>query len=421
MKLSKHRISYFYDEDIGNFYYSERHPMKPIRVRMTHSLVLAYGLHEHLQVFRPKRADFGDMITFHNPDYVYALEKASRNISAISEKDKKRYNLGTADCPMFKNIYEFSQISAGGTISAAQRINYNLSDISINWAGGLHHATKSCSSGFCYIADCVLGIIELLKYNPRVMYIDIDIHHGDGVEQAFYDSNRVLTCSFHKFSRHFFPGTGHVYDIGIENGKYYSVNVPLRDGITDETYLNIFKPVIKHLVDWFRPTAIMLQCGADSLVGDKLGRFNLSTYGHGECVEYVKSFNIPLVITGGGGYTKESVAKCWCYETALITGQEIANELPETHFHYYYTKNNRQPLLHLEKDPDMENYNSESYINMVLRIVTENSRNLPNSPSVQLQELPDREEYFEQVTNRQEPLYASLAKKLGLDRSMNEY
>ena len=132
--------------------------------------------------------------------------------------------------------------------------------------GGLHHAKKMEASGFCYINDIVLAILELLKYHPRVLYIDIDIHHGDGVEEAFYTTDRVMTASFHKYGD-FFPGTGDVRDVGVKNGKYYSVNVPLQEGIDDSSYETIFKPVIEKVMEMYRPTAVVLQCGADSLTG----------------------------------------------------------------------------------------------------------------------------------------------------------
>lgn len=150
--------------------------------------------------------------------------------------------------------------------AAAKRINAGQADIAINWAGGLHHAKKREASGFCYVNDIVLSILELLRsvmalrfamssrrfltrsilpgsrFHTRVLYIDIDIHHGDGVEEAFYTTDRVLTCSFHKFGD-FFPGTGHVGDLGIGKGNGYAVNVPLKTGINDDSYRSIFQPV----------------------------------------------------------------------------------------------------------------------------------------------------------------------------------
>ena len=188
------------------------------------------------------------------------------------------------------------------------KLNHGMVDIAINWSGGLHHAKKSEASGFCYINDIVLAILELLKYHPRVLYIDIDIHHGDGVEEAFYTTDRVMTVSFHKFGD-FFPGTGDFKDEGAERGKHYSVNVPLNDGIDDRSYTALFKAVISKVMEVYRPTVVVLQCGADSLTGDRLGCFNLTVKGHGECVKYVKSFGLPLLVLGGGGYNIRNVSR----------------------------------------------------------------------------------------------------------------
>lgn len=133
-------------------------------------------------------------------------------------------------------------MSAGASIDAAIKLNHKSTDIAINWSGGLHHAKKQEASGFCYVNDIVLGILELLKYHNRVLYIDIDVHHGDGVEEAFYDSNRVMTVSFHRYGE-FFPGTGDVKECGYGDGLNYSLNVPLRKGIDDDSFLNIYNTV----------------------------------------------------------------------------------------------------------------------------------------------------------------------------------
>ena len=121
-------------------------------------------------------------------------------------KQMQRFNVGE-DCPVFDGLYEFCQLSSGGSVASAVKLNKQSADIAINWAGGLHHAKKSEASGFCYVNDIVLAILELLKYHQRVLYIDIDIHHGDGVEEAFYTTDRVMTVSFHKYGE-YFPGTG---------------------------------------------------------------------------------------------------------------------------------------------------------------------------------------------------------------------
>jgi histone deacetylase 1/2 len=181
-------------------------------------------------------------------------------------------------------------------------------------------------------ADIVLGIIELLRYKQRVLYVDIDVHHGDGVEEAFYTTDRVMTVSFHKYGE-YFPGTGELRDIGVGAGKNYAVNFPLRDGITDETYKHVFEPVISHVMEYYRPDAVVLQCGADSLSGDRLGCFNLSMHGHANCVQFVKSFNLPTIMLGGGGYTMRNVSRAWCFETGVMVGQKVGPELPYSDFY----------------------------------------------------------------------------------------
>lgn len=181
-------------------------------------------------------------------------------------------------------------------------------------------------------ADIVLAILELLRFHQRVLYIDIDVHHGDGVEEAFYTTDRVMTVSFHKFGD-FFPGTGDLRDIGVGRGKHHAVNVPLRDGIDDFSYQSIFEPIISNVVERYRPSAVVMQCGPDSLSGDRLGCFNLSMRGHARCVQYIKGFHLPTLFLGGGGYTMRNVARTWAYETAVLVGESLSSVLP---FNDYY-------------------------------------------------------------------------------------
>lgn len=171
-----------------------------------------------------------------------------------------------------------------------------------------------------------------MRFKKRVLYIDIDVHHGDGVEEAFYTTDRVMTVSFHKYGE-YFPGTGELRDIGVGQGKNYAVNFPLRDGIDDVTYKSIFEPVIQSVMDYYQPEAIVLQCGGDSLSGDRLGCFNLSMRGHANCVQFVKSFNKPTLVLGGGGYTMRNVARTWAFETGVLVGKEMDPVLP---YNEYY-------------------------------------------------------------------------------------
>lgn len=224
----------------------------------------------------------------------------------------------SVDCPPVEGIVEHSLATASGTVMGAVLLNARRTNLAIHWGGGMHHTKCGECSGFCYVNDIVLGIVELLRAHERVLYVDLDAHHGDGVDEAFCQSNRVFTLSLHKFGDGFFPGTGHPRDTGVGEGLHYTMNLSLWDGINDYFYVAIFSVALKAIVGTFRPDAIVLQCGADSLGGDRLGTFNLSSWGHGACVQLVKETLLPLLVLGGGGYTIRNVAKLWAYETAIL-------------------------------------------------------------------------------------------------------
>ncbi|KAK0068635.1 histone deacetylase 3 [Biomphalaria pfeifferi] len=377
-------IAYFYDPEVGNFHYGPGHPMKPHRISLTHSLVLRYGLHKKMKLYRPYQATERDMCRFHSDDYIQFLSSVTPQNVQNFTKYLSLYNVGE-DCPVFDGMFDFCKMYTGASLEGAAKLNSNQCDIAINWSGGLHHAKKYEASGFCYVNDIVIAILELLKYHPRVLYIDIDIHHGDGVQEAFYLTDRVMTVSFHKYGQYFFPGTGDMYEVGAESGRYYSVNVPLLTGIDDTNYLQVFKPIISSVMEFYRPTVVVLQCGADSLGSDRLGCFNLSIKGHGECVEYVKSFNLPLLVLGGGGYTKRNVARCWTYETAVVLGEQISNEIPYNEYLEYFGPDF---LLHPEIFTKQENLNTRQYLDNIKSSVMENLKMLTAAPSVQMQDIP---------------------------------
>ncbi|XP_023850467.1 probable histone deacetylase 1-B [Salvelinus sp. IW2-2015] len=380
---TKKKVCYYYDGDVGNYYYGQGHPMKPHRIRMTHNLLLNYGLYRKMEIYRPHKASGEEMTKYHSDDYIKFLRSIRPDNMSEYSKQMQRFNVGE-DCPVFDGLFEFCQLSTGGSVAGAVKLNKQQTDIAINWAGGLHHAKKSEASGFCYVNDIVLAILELLKYHQRVLYIDIDIHHGDGVEEAFYTTDRVMTVSFHKYGE-YFPGTGDLRDIGAGKGKYYAVNYPLRDGIDDESYEAIFKPIMSKVMEMYQPSAVVLQCGADSLSGDRLGCFNLTIKGHAKCVEYMKSFNLPLLMLGGGGYTIRNVARCWTYETAVALDSSIPNELPYNDYFEYFGPDFK---LHISPS-NMTNQNTNDYLEKIKQRLFENLRMLPHAPGVQMQAIPE--------------------------------
>ena len=387
MSSGKKRVSYFYDAEFPLHHYGPGHPMKPARLLLTHNLVLSYGLHRKMDCYKPHRASAGEMAQYHTPEYIDFIRRVSPDTAKALAGQATAFNLGeSTDCPIFSDLFDFCSLYTGASLDCAVRLNHGLSDIAINWPGGLHHAKKGEGSGFCYVNDIVLAILELLKFHARVLYIDIDIHHGDGVEEAFYTTDRVMTCSFHKYGD-FFPGTGDSKDIGSGKGLGYSVNFPLKEGITDKDFFRVFKPVINKIMEVYRPGAVVLQCGADSLTGDRLGCFNLTVRGHAECVRYVKSFGVPLLILGGGGYTINNVARCWAFETAVLVDedQSVSDTIPMHEYSGFYEPEHQ---IHLTPSPTLHNANTREYLEKYKNQILQNLSQLQGAPSVQMTELP---------------------------------
>ncbi|KAJ4460666.1 putative Histone deacetylase 1 [Paratrimastix pyriformis] len=384
----RERVVYYYDPDFGNYSYGPGHSMKPHRVRMTHNLLLNYDLYKKMEIYRPPLAAPGEMKSFHADAYVDFLQHVTPDNAHEFRDHLLRFNVGE-DCPVFDGVFRYCQLSAGGSVAGAVKLNTGQADVAINWMGGLHHAKKTEASGFCYINDIVLGILELLKHHPRVLYIDIDVHHGDGVEEAFYTTDRVMTVSFHKYGE-FFPGTGNIKDLGAGFGKYYAVNFPLKDGIDDSSYTRVFQPVIRKVMEVYRPSAVVMQCGADSLSGDRLGCFNLSLKGHGACVEFVKSFHLPTLVLGGGGYTIRNVARCWAYETSLLLNTPISDDLPYNDYFQYYGPHFR---LHITPQP-VDNLNTPEMLEKNLNRLLDNLGRIQGAPSVSMDNIPPDTEVY---------------------------
>ncbi|KAK4986329.1 histone deacetylase [Elasticomyces elasticus] len=363
-------VSYHYNPEVEGMHFGRHHPMKPWRLTLTKHLVMGYGLQYAFDPFLATPASKEDLLRFHKEDYIEFLSHVSpsnfpdleRNYSKYvpkqhhpDEEDPNYIRIGPfnlsnsqyADCPVFDGMSKYITLYTGASLSAARKLCNNQSDIAINWSGGLHHAQKGEASGFCYVNDIVLAIQEMCKFYQRVLYIDIDVHHGDGVEQAFASTERVMTLSFHRHgmmkdekgkpTSMFFPGTGDVTDTGPKHhtregaparGAHFSLNVPCGSGISDDQYIYLFENITGRVLEKYRPEAIVLQCGADSLGGDRLGSFNLNIRAHGSCVSFVKRARVPLLLLGGGGYTARNVARAWTHETALAVGATLHNDLP---------------------------------------------------------------------------------------------
>ena len=384
-------VSWHNNAEVEMHHFGQSHPMKPWRLTLTKQLVMAYGMHTAMDTYLSRAATKEEVAEFHADDYLDFLSRITPG-NMSTDPTLPGWNIGD-DCPIFDGLWAYCSLYAGASVDAARKLCNSQSEIAINWSGGLHHAKKAEASGFCYINDIVLAILQLLRHHPRVLYIDIDVHHGDGVEQAFWNSDRVMTLSFHKYDKdNFFPGTGPLSSTGPDNplspGAHHSLNVPLHDGIEDSDYIELFKQITGPCIDAYQPTAIVLQCGADSLGCDRLGCFNLNIRAHGECVAFVKSTHIPLLVLGGGGYTARNVARLWAYETSICLGATLDPHLPaHTPFLRAFDPD-RNLFPPLSEHGKFENKNSREYLWSLVSGIHDQLRYLQGAPSVQMQVIP---------------------------------
>jgi acetoin utilization deacetylase AcuC-like enzyme len=289
-------------------------------------------LDDAFDVFEVVPASSRTLQLFHSRGFVDALQTPG------NARLREQYGL-IDDCGPFSGVFELAALEAGGSVQAAQLLAGGGYDTAIWWGGGRHHAKTDAAAGFCYVNDVVLAIFELLRTFERVMYIDIDVHHGDGVEEAFCYSDQVLTCSFHHHAPLFFPGSGSLDDQAGTGGKRHIINVPLHAGCSDETFLKVFSHTIRGAAASFVPSVILLQCGADALVGDPLGEFNLTLKSYTGSLEEVRRAlpGVPVLLLGGGGYSQYNVARAWATLTYVAAGMTVPDMVPEHEFFEEYS------------------------------------------------------------------------------------
>ncbi|MRR55811.1 MAG: acetoin utilization protein AcuC [Deltaproteobacteria bacterium] len=321
------RTALIYSPDFSSFSYGKEHPFKVQRFRLAHELMEAFDLISlpGAQVFDCIPAKESDILTFHSHCYLSKLKEFS-----LSDEPRAdfRYGLGDIENPVFRGLYDWARLGAGGTIEAARLVTEEGYDVAFNLAGGWHHAHRKRASGFSYLNDSVLAINTLLQKGKRVVYLDIDAHHGDGVQEAFYDTDQVLTISIHESGESFFPGTGSEKEIGSGRGKGYSVNVPLKEHTDDALFMKAFDEVAFPLIAAYDPDVMVTQLGADTFRTDPLTRLEITTHSYCYIVKKLKALKIPWVAVGGGGYENMNVARAWTLAWAIMNGVELPPRLP---------------------------------------------------------------------------------------------
>jgi acetoin utilization protein AcuC len=309
------------------FDFGAAHPFKVYRLGLTYRLMGAYGLIEREDVRRipVREANEAEAASFHSTGYLEALRLAS---SGMWVPNQFAHGLGTSDNPVFPDVYDWGMMVAGGSIDAAAALLEPDVGRAFNMSGGLHHAMPTRASGFCHINDGVLAIHRLLSAGKRVVYVDIDAHHGDGVQHGFYQDPRVLTISVHQTGYTLFPGTGFVEEIGQADGAGYAVNIPLLPGAGDEAYDRAFEEAIVPLIDLFAPDALVTQMGADAVLGDVLANLRLSLRGFERAARRFAGFGIPWLALGGGGYDVSNVVRAWTLTWGTMLDEKLPDEIP---------------------------------------------------------------------------------------------
>jgi len=271
------KTAFIYTDAYLDYDYGPTHPLKIIRLKLTYELIQAYGLLDlpSVQSIITKKAEEDDLALFHSRDYLNILEGASEGHLGGNAYS---YGLGPGDNPIFPGLYNWSLLVTGATLQAVDFVAKGEGEIAFNIAGGLHHAMRSRASGFCYVNDPVIGILKLLDQGKRVAYIDIDAHHGDGVQAAFYGTNKVLTISLHESGYTLFPGTGFEYEIGEGEGEGYAVNLPFPPYTDDEVYVWAFEEIVPPLIHAFQPDVVVIQLGVDSFYNDPSTNLHLSLF-----------------------------------------------------------------------------------------------------------------------------------------------
>ncbi len=328
----------FLDYNLGLY-----HPLRPVRVKLTHDLLKAKGAlkDRNVEVVEPRMATRQEILLFHEEEYVRLVEKYSETGSGL---------LDMGDTPAFKGCYEATSLVVGASLKACDIIMTREFSHAFNPSGGLHHAHPERASGFCIFNDSAVVINYVKsKYGvKRLVYMDIDAHHGDGVMYGFYDDPSVMDIDFHESGRYLFPGTGFTDETGAGKAKGLKVNVPLPPETGDEGYLEAFRKLVPDLLRKFRPEVILLQCGADGHFGDRLAQLRLSTNVYREVVGEMHRFAHELcggrlLLFGGGGYTLANVPRVWATAFVTLAGITLDSTIPEPWREEFKTRTGEDP------------------------------------------------------------------------------
>jgi acetoin utilization protein AcuC len=333
-------IYLYYTDKFQGYNFGPEHPLNPIRLALAYKLIEESGmLDSQTELIRPIPASEEDLRMVHTPEYIESVRLESPDLA---------FGLGSSDTPVFPGIFEASRIIAGGSIDAARSM-LREDCSAFNLGGGLHHAFPTQAAGFCVFNDVALGICILKRRFCRILYLDIDGHHGDGVQQIFYEDSGVLTISLHESGQYLFPGTGFVDEVGAGQGLGFSVNIPMPMYAGDQDYLLVFEEVVPKFFEWFRPEVVVAQLGVDSHYSDPLTSLNVTLNGYTQMVRRIIELTNKyacgrLLALGGGGYNLEVVPVAWASVLHLMRHEPLPEYLPPYWVELFSNVVGREPL-----------------------------------------------------------------------------
>ncbi|MEV5241330.1 acetoin utilization protein AcuC [Streptomyces cinnamoneus] len=366
--MSGGRAQVMWDEAVVGYDFGPGHPMDPVRLALTMRLVEAYGLDRVARTVSAPPAGESTLRLVHRPDYIAAVRAASADPASADGS----YGLGTPDDPAFAGMHEAAALIAGQSVGAAEAVWSGAALHAVNFAGGLHHAMPGGASGFCVYNDAALAVARLLELGAaRVAYVDVDVHHGDGVQAAFWDDPRVLTISLHEHPRTLFPQTGWPEETGGGRAEGTAVNVALPAGTGDAGWLRAFHAVVPDLLAAFRPQVLVTQHGADTHFEDPLAHLAVSVDAqrlvaeacHALAHEHAEGRWLAL---GGGGYAvTDVVPRSWTHLVGIAAGQPVdpASTVPEEWRHEVFRRTRQLGPLRMTdgRTPEWRDFAASGY------------------------------------------------------------
>lgn len=331
--MMKHPSVFIFSDEQQAYRFNEKHPFNHLRLALTYDLLKKSGALSDEQIIAPRMASEDEIALIHDDAFIQAVKAASEGTLAESVADN--YGLGTEDTPIFPQMHEAASLLVGGTLTAVDQVMSGAALHAFHPGGGLHHGFKGKASGFCIYNDSSIAIEYMRKkYGARVLYVDTDAHHGDGVQWAFYDDPDVCTLSIHETGRYLFPGTGQVHEKGAGKGYGFSINVPLDAFTEDDSFLEVYEASIREVADFFKPDVILTQNGADAHHLDPLTHLcsSIRTFhtipkiAHEMAHEYCGG---KWIAVGGGGYDIwRVVPRAWASIWLEMTGQTAKRDEP---------------------------------------------------------------------------------------------